>query len=123
MDPPRVDELLSRAVDDQVAEYREWRLAMEAVADRVERLEAAVRALCDDLDSRVEGATRTALSELLEQLQAEIRRLSAGTVPLAPPADVDRDLDLRDDAGLPYADADADDGSPVPGRRGRRRRR
>ena len=118
MDAARVDELLSRAVEDQVAEYREWRLAMDALGDRVERLETAVHALCEDLDRRVEGAARDAVSEQLEQLSGDIRRQISdlgrlivndlGRLPklLATPAAPD--LDLRDEPdpdALPYASA------------------
>ena len=119
MDAARVDELLSRAVEDQVAEYREWRLAMDALGERVERLETAVHALCEDLDRRVGGAARDAVSEQLEQLSGDIRRQISdlgrlivndlGRLPkiLAPQAP-DVDLDLRDEPdpdALPYASA------------------
>ena len=72
--PPPVDQLLARAVDEQLAEQRSWRQAMEGLAERLTRLEEVVAALPAEVAAAVEAAVRTGVAAELEVVGAELRR-------------------------------------------------
>jgi DNA repair exonuclease SbcCD ATPase subunit len=57
---PRVDQLLAKAVDEQVSEQRLIREALETVADRLERLEATTAALEEKIRPWSDPGTATA---------------------------------------------------------------
>ena len=125
MEASRVDELVSRAMDEQVAEYRQWRDEAAALAERIERLEAAVDALRAEVAAGVADAARTGVAGEVDRLADDLRRQisdlgrlivndlgrlpklleqqqpPSSTVSSAPPAG-EPALDLRDNA-LPYA--------------------
>ena len=71
---PRVDELLARAVDEQVAEQRSWRAAVEALTERVAAVELAIAALRDELGGAVESGARAAVAGELDGVSTELRR-------------------------------------------------
>ncbi|HET7653811.1 MAG TPA: hypothetical protein VFK42_12290 [Acidimicrobiales bacterium] len=126
MEASRVDELVSRAMDEQVAEYRQWRDEAAALAERIERLEAAVDALRAEVAGGVTEAARLGVAGEVDRLADDLRRQISdlgrlivndlGRLPklleqqqpapptAATPATEEAALDLRDDA-LPYADA------------------
>lgn len=118
MEASRVDELVSRAMHEQVAEYRQWRDEAAALAERIERLESAVDALRAEVAGGVADAARAGVAGEVDRLADDLRRQISdlgrlivndlgrlpkllehqqAPVPSGPP------LDLRDDA-LPYAD-------------------
>lgn len=130
MEASRVDELVSRAMDEQVAEYRQWRDEAAALAERIGRLEAAVDALRAEVAGGVADAARAGVAGEVDRLADDLRRQISdlgrlivndlGRLPklleqqqhqqqqppqqqsAAPPAE-EPALDLRDNA-LPYAD-------------------
>lgn len=73
MEGRRIDDLLSRAIDEQVAEYRSWREAMESFAARVDRLDAVVQGLRAEVAGVVGDAARAAVSEAVETMSADLR--------------------------------------------------
>jgi hypothetical protein len=127
MEASRVDELVSRAMDEQVAEYRQWRDEAAALAERIERLEAAVDALRAEVAGGVTEAARLGVAGEVDRLADDLRRQISdlgrlivndlGRLPMlleqqatppqqSPvtlPAEEEPALDLRDNA-LPYAD-------------------
>lgn len=125
MEASRVDELVSRAMDEQVAEYRQWRDEAAALAERIGRLEVAVDALRAEVASGVADAARAGVAGEVDRLADDLRRQISdlgrlivndlGRLPKlleqqqplpspAPPAAAEEPaLDLRDNA-LPYAD-------------------
>jgi hypothetical protein len=125
MEASRVDELVSRAMDEQVAEYRQWRDEAAALAERIERLEAAVDALRAEVAGGVTEAARLGVAGEVDRLADDLRRQISdlgrlivndlGRLPKlleqqqppqqspAPPPAEEPALDLRDNA-LPYAD-------------------
>lgn len=139
MEASRVDELVTRAIDEQVNEYRRWRQEAAALAARVERLEAAVGALRAELGPAVEDAARAGVAEEVERLSADLRRQISdlgrlivndlGRLPkllTATPAPEGGSIDVRDappeapgepGVDLPYAESGGGE------RRGRFRRR
>jgi len=131
MEASRVDELVTRAIDEQVAEYRQWRDEAAALAERVERLEAALDALRADVAAGVTDAARAGVAGEIDRLADDLRRQISdlgrlivndlGRLPkLLAERPVDQavdvrpsDVDLRDsdsdrdrdrDRELPYAD-------------------
>lgn len=135
MEASRVDELVSRAMDEQVSEYRRWRDEAAALAERVERLEGAVDALRADLAAGVTDAARAGVAGEIDRLADDLRRQVSdlgrlivndlGRLPklLEQQSQPSSSLDLRDQpvaqqsADLPYADDAAEE------RRGLFRRR
>lgn len=122
MEASRVDELVNRALDEQVSEYRRWREEAAALAERIERLEAAVESLRGDVAAAVTDAAREGVAGEIDRLSDDLRRQISdlgrlivndlGRLPkiLAerPPAAA---LDLRDAPG-PHGDEEAADGPP-----------
>lgn len=74
MEATRVDDLLSRAIDEQVAEYRTWREAMDALTARVDQLEAVIQSLRDDLADLVGDAARLAVRDAVDAGSDDLRR-------------------------------------------------
>jgi hypothetical protein len=75
MDPPsRVEELLARAVDEQVGQQRAWRDSMDELAQRVAALEASVESLRADLSGAVQTAAREAIAGELDDVAGELSR-------------------------------------------------
>ena len=142
MEASRVDELVNRAIDEQISEYRQWREEAAALGARLEALEAAVEALRTELTSTVEGAARAGVAGEIERLSADLRRqvsdlgrlivndlgrlpkllANGASAPAGDAGDVGDapgEVDLREPAGdadLPYAVGGGE-------RRGRFRRR
>jgi hypothetical protein len=117
MEASRVDELVTRALDAQVDEYRQWREEAAALAERVGRLEAAVEALRADVAAAAREGVAGEFDRLSEDLRRQINDLGRlivndlGRLPkiLAErPAEAQPPLDLRDDVELPYAEAGDD---------------
>ena len=74
MEASRVDELVNRAIDEQISEYRQWREEAAALVARVEALEAAVGALRSDLATVVETAAGAGVAGEIDRLSADLRR-------------------------------------------------
>lgn len=152
MEASKVDELVSRAIDEQVDEYRRWRAEAAELVARVEALEGAVESLRAELAASVEGAARAGVAGEVDRLTADVRRqisdlgrlivndlgrlpklLAASDVPApgpgpgAAPADAaDDSLDLRERPPGDEAGRGADLDLPYAvgeARRGRFRRR
>lgn len=70
----RVEELLARAIEEQIAEARAYREAVDALTDRVERMEEAIASLRQELEVTVEGGARAGVSGELETVAGELRR-------------------------------------------------
>ena len=122
MEASRVDELVHRAIDEQVDEYRRWRDEATALAARVEALEGAVESLRAELAATVEGAAHAGVAGEIERLSADLRRqisdlgrlivndlgrlpkLLADAAPPAVAGPADDALDLRE----PDVDPDAE---------------
>jgi hypothetical protein len=121
MEASRVDELVSRAMDEQVAEYRQWRSEAAALAERIERLEAAVEALRTQVAGGLADAARAGVAGEVDRLADDLRRqisdlgrlivndlgrlprlLEQQQSPASTSAAEEPALDLRDN-GLPYA--------------------
>jgi hypothetical protein len=138
-EPSRVEDLLARAVDEQVAEQRSWREAVEALTSRVGDLETAVSGLRHELAAVVEQGARAGVTGELEAVSAELRRqisdlgrmivndlgklprllkeTRAATAPPPAPLPAQNHIDLD----LPYAEAEEPDEQQS--RRSRPRRR
>lgn len=141
MEASRVDELVSRAIDEQVAEYRQWRAEAAALAERVTALEHAVASMRAEVADAAREGVAGEVDRLSEDLRRQINdlgrlivndlgrlpKLLAERAPAPEPAEPEpdaRQLDLRElphvehpvDPDLPYAD-------PAEERRGLFRRR
>jgi hypothetical protein len=74
MEASRVDDLVNRAIDEQITEYREWRAEAAALRARVEALETAVERLTAELSATVERAARAGVAGEIDRLSADVRR-------------------------------------------------
>lgn len=74
MEASRVDELVNRAIDEQIREYRQWREEAAALVARVDALEAAVEALRNELATVVETAAGAGVAGEIDRLSADLRR-------------------------------------------------
>lgn len=72
--PGRVDDLLARAIDAELAVQRELRDAIEGLNARVDHLEQTITSLRADIASQVELAARMGLGERLDALTGDLRR-------------------------------------------------